>query len=129
MTSAKYVEVLEANLLPPLENEPLINIPIFQQDNAPSHTARDTKVFLQQNGVEVLEWPPYSPDLNPIENLWAVLKNKIREENITTKVELLNKSQEIWTSDHMKNVCERLISSMTRRVKECITNKGGYTRY
>jgi hypothetical protein len=129
MTSGRYVETLEVNLIPYLDMQPLASIPVFQHDNAPSHTAMETRAFLQENAVEVLEWPPYSPDLNPIENLWAVLKNKLREDNITSRVDLLNKAQEIWNGAFIRTVCERLVASMPRRLKECIKNQGGYTRY
>jgi len=39
------------------------------QDNAPIHRVRKSKLWFQENDIEVMEWPPYSPDLNPIENL------------------------------------------------------------
>ena len=49
----------------------------FQQDNTPAHTARATQLFLQGNNIQTLPWPALSPDLNPIEQLWAYLKRQI----------------------------------------------------
>ena len=50
---------------------PLVNVHnlTFQHDNARPHVARVCRDFLNQNNVQVLDWPPYSPDLNPIEHL------------------------------------------------------------
>ncbi len=50
---------------------------IFQQDLAPAHTAKSTKSWYD-HGVDVLDWPANSPDLNPIENLWGIVKRKMR---------------------------------------------------
>ena len=50
---------------------------IFQQDNAPVHKSKIIGNFFQKNEWEVLEWPAYSPNLNPIENLWAILKQRL----------------------------------------------------
>ncbi len=51
---------------------------IFQQDLAPAHTAKGTSWF-NDHGVTVLDWPANSPDLNPIDNLWGIVKRKMRD--------------------------------------------------
>ncbi len=51
---------------------------IFQQDLAHAHTAKSTKSWLNDHAVDVLDWPANSPDLKPIENLWSIVKRKMR---------------------------------------------------
>jgi DDE superfamily endonuclease len=59
-----YIEVLREYLPMILEHDS-----IFMQDNAPIHKAHMIRDWLEEMGIDVMEWPPYSPDLNPIENL------------------------------------------------------------
>jgi transposase len=49
---------------------------IFMQDNAPVHTAQIIYGLLKELGINTMIWPPYSPDLNPIENLWDYYEGK-----------------------------------------------------
>lgn len=55
---------------------------IFQQDNAPAHNSKETKATLKELGIDVLDWPPYSPDLNVIEVIWAIMEARIEKKKI-----------------------------------------------
>ncbi len=51
---------------------------ILQQDLAPAHSAKTTSTWFKDHDIPVLNWPANSPDLNPIENLWGIVKRKMR---------------------------------------------------
>lgn len=63
-TAWSYLEALKEGLLPHYRRGQL-----FMADNAPIHTARISKRWLKDHRVKTIDWPPYSPDLNPIEHL------------------------------------------------------------
>ena len=80
------------------ERERHADVTVFQQDNARPHSARVTQDFLRDNNVTVLEWPPYSPDLSPIEHPWDQLKTAIdrRQPRPRNRRELVQAVQEEW---------------------------------
>jgi hypothetical protein len=51
---------------------------VFQQDNDPKHTSKLAKQFFEENRIKLLDWPAQSPDMNPIENLWALMNEKLQ---------------------------------------------------
>ena len=71
-----YLELLNDNLLGIWE--PGL---IFMQDNALIHTTKKVKKWFDENGITIIDWPPYSPNLNPIEHVWYVLKQLVYQVN------------------------------------------------
>ncbi len=101
---------------------------IFQQDLAPAHTAKSTKSCLNYHGVGVLDWSANSPDLNPIENLWGIVKRKMRNKRPKNADELKATVKETWASIPPQQ-CHKLIISMPRRIEAVIKAKGDHTKY
>jgi transposase len=86
----------------------------FQQDNDPKHTSRFTKEFLDETFPEVIDWPANSPDLNPIENLWSIVKNHVEKRMPADVSELRQYLVEEWEKIPSSTLYN-LVSSMNRR--------------
>ena len=69
---------------------------IFMQDNDPKHKAKKTMEYLDDNFMETLLWPSYSPDVNPIENIWSWLKGKVSKEMPQNLDDLKKKIKKYW---------------------------------
>ena len=77
------------------EHQPEIVI----QDNALSHIAKCVEEFLDEEGIEIFEWPGQSPDLNPIDNLWRIIRDKVMAKKKTSATtELWNKLKNKWNN-------------------------------
>lgn len=103
---------------------------ICQQDNAPIHTARIVKSWINSQNVQLIEWPPYSPDLNIIENVWGWLARKVYENGrqFESKEDLTTAIKGAWRQISL-NYLKELYDSMPNRCYEVITKSGGNTHY
>ncbi len=128
VNAAIYQEILEHFMLPSADKLYGDADFIFQQDLAPAHTAKGTKSWFNDHGVTVLDWPANSPDLNPIENLWSIIKRKMRDTRPNNADELKATVKETWASIPPQQ-CHKLITSMPRRIEAVIKAKGAPTKY
>ena len=73
---------------------------VFQMDNDPKYTSKFVAKWLKDSNVKVLEWPSQSPDLNPIENVWAELKKHMQARRPTNLTQLHPLCQEELAEIH-----------------------------
>lgn len=103
--------------------------PNFLLDGAPAHRAAATTNFMRTRKVRYLKgWPPNSPDLNPIENLWAWLKQQVQAQDPRTAAALWRVSCAVWQQVDTA-LCRKYMSSFNRRKQICISKDGNYTGY
>ncbi len=101
---------------------------LFQHDLAPAHTAKSTKSWLNDHGVGVFDWPANSPDLNPMENLWGIVKRKMRNKRLKNADELKATVKETWDSIPPQQR-HKLITSMPCRIEAVTKAKGAPFEY
>ena len=95
---------------------------LLMQDGARPHISVETRQFMLRHGITMMpNWPPYSPDLNPIENLWAKLTRKVSKAGPIDDKELKTFVEEQWKATDAR----RLAQSFKRRLEQCIANGGG----
>jgi hypothetical protein len=132
-------EICEGQMLPHAR-EKLAEDFIFQQDGDSKHTAiimrggYDRKLKKQipgwfaENEVEVMQWPSQSPDLNPIEHLWAEVERKLGARSFKRPQELWEAIQKVWSEIPMDSLIN-LVDSMPRRCQAVLNAKGYATKY
>jgi transposase len=139
-----YIQLLQQEFNPfieALKADGYTNL-IFQQDNARPHTAKKSTEFLnslaRKHGFTIMNWLANSPDLSPIENLWAHLKDVLRKQYPDTKtlrgspetikMKLCERLHKIWW-DIKVEVLQKHIESMPERVQQVLDARGWYTKY
>ncbi|UYV62913.1 hypothetical protein LAZ67_2002437 [Cordylochernes scorpioides] len=118
MTAQRYVDdVLRPVTLPYLQGVPNA---LYQQDNARPHTARISQQALQD--VQMLPWPPYSPDLSPIEHVWDIIGRRLHAlPQPRSEDELWQMVEREWRANP-QDAIHSLIDSLPRRVAACIAD-------
>lgn len=130
MNSIKYINVLDENLWPVIARHFTVDPYIFQEDNAPCHVSRQSKRWKTDNDIPTLTWPPQSPDLNIIENVWKVLKHRVQRRigDIQSAEDLKTVVQETWTSLQLHYI-QSLYQSLPKRLRTVLRAKGFITKY
>lgn len=129
MNQDTYIGVLENCMIP--SRDLLIRDTsefLYQQDNAPCHKAKKVMKWFDENGVQLLPWPAKSPDLNPIEQLWNIIDQKLLNIEVSNLAQLEQAIKRLWKEITL-DTCINLIESMPKRVELCIKARGGHFKY
>ncbi len=128
INAERYIQVLEQHMLPSrrrlFQGRPCI----FQHDNARPHTASITTSWLRRRRIQVLKWPACSPDLSPIENIWHIIKRKMRQRRPKTVEQLEACIRQEWDNILIPKL-EQLVSSVPRRLQTVIKRRGDATQW
>ena len=120
-----YIKALEENRI--LENikETFGKDWVWEQDNASSHTAKDTINYLGPRVPYLFDWPPKSPDLSPIEQVWNYLKVKISGRHFSSPRQIYEALQEEWNKIP-NEIIHNLYTSFWARCYVCHENNGDH---
>jgi transposase len=100
----------------------------LQEDNDPKHRSKIETKWKGENKINVLQWPSYSSDQNPIENVWSILKMKIAYKDIKTLNGLKAEIKKEWNKLSIE-YSRKLVDSMDNRISSLIKEEGDYTLY
>lgn len=126
MNSKRYLNVLEEDLIPSMETHECDH---FLQDSAPCHKGTVVTQLLKQQNFDLIEWPGNSPDLNPIEHCWSIMKEKMKNKNTSSITLLTQEIKNMWNTYITPSYCKILSKSMPGRLKKVIARKGQMTKY
>lgn len=134
LTGKDHTELLKNRLLPHIDEnftqKDGVN-PIFQQDRASIHMSKVAQLWLQAQNFEKMDWAAQSPDLNPMENVWGILTQKVYggdTKQYQSKKALKAAILKAWDSVDQSTL-DNLINSFETRLRECIKVKGKKTKY
>ena len=123
INGAYYRDVLlSEHLLPAIKELSANDFFIFQQDNAPAHRARETVGLLHRETpdfISSLQWPPNSPDLNPVDyNIWSVMQERVYKTRIRDVAHLRERLVKEWAAFY-NGIVERAVQQWRDRLRAC----------
>ena len=86
------------------------------------------KEWLDWKNIKVMPWSARSPDLNPIENIWAWIDKRLVKESIASVAQLQQAFEKLW-KEFPRELCIRIVEYMPRRVRACVKVRGAHTKY
>ena len=130
MNAKKYIKLIKQTIVKDMQEAFPNNDGKFQQDLAPCHRAKTVQSEFTNNDIDLLFWPGNSPDLNPIENLWSILKAEQKKRDSGTKDKLKEIVIDLWFNHpNITKHCKKLVESMPTRIQKLIENQGGHINY
>lgn len=130
LTAARYIEeILQEHVVPFVDFISREDF-LFMHDNARAHTAGIVESYLADVGIQKLPWPARSPDMNPIEHVWGMLKRRVRAlpNPPETLRDLRTALVRVWEEIPQVEI-KNILQSMPDRMQAVIQARGGNTRY
>ena len=130
LTGKKLVQIYKRGLLPSAQKmygNKTSNW-ILQEDNDPKHKSRVANAWKAENNIQVMSWPPYSPDCNPIENVWGLLKTKLARKKYKSIRSFISNIKKEW-NDLSRDYAVKLAESCQQRCASVIENGGDWILY
>jgi hypothetical protein len=117
LNAARYIDVIRDSLPPFIAASFDLRRDqwFFQQDNAPCHRAKSSTDWFYNNAITVLDWPPASADMNPIENIWSIIDYELTKLPIHSLNDLKREILRLWMNLDC-DMCHRLVASVPQRV-------------
>jgi hypothetical protein len=133
IASSDYIDqILEPHLEPAYRGLKELELdPLLMEDGASIHTSKEAVDWRTSAGMVSLRWPPCSPDLNPDENMWGAMKQRIKHgpKLYTTQMSMFTAAEKEWNRLRDEGHHQKWIVSMQARLKEVIKQNGYATSY
>lgn len=128
-----YIELLGDTMLPTVRTVyPQEEVPTFfyMHEHSRVHSTRVVSDWFHQHPeITLIPWPPKSPDLNPIENLWGLMVKLWDNQNVRSRLSIVAHCNEIWDYMRGTDICSRLVETIRSRLLNVIEKNGDYIQF